>query len=161
MTIASMLSDPPPPSLLSPGPGTPKTPKRNRVNFDKARANMDLDGLTEIVQKMVTFHFEKDEAKKEELTKELFSSYLPNQLGYYEKILKLYQASRIKNLQRGWLYNSFAREFHTLVHKNEYRIAIISSCSRQVIWWIFTAALILWLWAFPSVVKKNIKIRGQ
>ena len=96
-----MLSDPPPPSPLSPGPGTPKTPKRNRVNFDKARANMDLDGLTEIVQKMVTFHFEKDEAKKEELTKELFSSYLPNQLGYYEKILKLYQASRIKNLQRG------------------------------------------------------------
>ncbi|XP_078384006.1 glutathione S-transferase-like [Oculina patagonica] len=57
-------------------------------SFDEAFADMINDGAVDLRNAVVKFHFEKDEAKKEELKKEFFDTTLPTRLEKFDALLK-------------------------------------------------------------------------
>ncbi|KAL9962484.1 hypothetical protein ACROYT_G031589 [Oculina patagonica] len=57
-------------------------------SFDEALADMITDGIADLKSGLGKIHFERDEAKKEELTKDMLENTLPTRLQKFETILK-------------------------------------------------------------------------
>jgi len=55
---------------------------------EQAQADMIIEGVKDLHEKLAKIRWEQDEEKKKEMKKEMFEKTLPTQLGYFEKLLK-------------------------------------------------------------------------
>ncbi|CAB4002768.1 Hypothetical predicted protein [Paramuricea clavata] len=57
-------------------------------SFEVAKADMIVDGLDDLMDKLVKYYREKNEETKQKLFKEFYENHLPHALGIFEKLLK-------------------------------------------------------------------------